>query len=85
MSRLDVLENDFWNAINSSPSEAERIANLMRDIQGPECELELADDGKCRHCGWDDATEWCEKTATEIYATSALPYPFPVDSEIYDH
>ena len=32
-----------------------------------------------------DATEWCEKTAMEIYATSALPYPFPVDSEIYDH
>ena len=32
-----------------------------------------------------DAAEWCEKTAMEIYATSALPYPFPVDSEIYDH
>ena len=32
-----------------------------------------------------DATEWCEKTAMGIYATSALPYPFPVDSEIYDH
>lgn len=32
-----------------------------------------------------DATEWCEKTAMEIYATSALPYSFPVDSEIYDH
>lgn len=32
MSRLDVLENDFWNAINSNPLEAERIADLMRDI-----------------------------------------------------
>ena len=32
-----------------------------------------------------DAAEWCEKTAMEVYATSALPYPFPVDSEIYDH
>ena len=52
MSRLDILENDFWNVINSNPLEAERIADLMRDIQCPECEL--TDDGKCRHCGWED-------------------------------
>ena len=57
MSRLDVLENDFWNVINSSLSEAERIAELIRDIQCPECELELTDDGTCRHCGWDDTNE----------------------------
>ena len=57
MSRLDVLENDFWNAINSNPLEAERIADLMRDIQCPECECELSDDGKCRHCGWEDINE----------------------------
>ena len=57
MSRLDVLENDFWNVINSSPSEAERIMELIRDTQCPECERELADDGKCRHCGWEDIDE----------------------------
>ena len=57
MGRLDVLENDFWNAINSNPLEAERIADLMRDIQCPECELELTDDGKCRHCGWENINE----------------------------
>lgn len=55
MSRLDVLENDFWNVINSSPSEAERIMELIRDIQCPE--RELADDGSCRHCGWEDTNE----------------------------
>ena len=48
----------------------------VRDAQGVRVSVQPSD---------RDATEWCEKTAMEIYATSALPYPFPVDSEIYDH
>ena len=70
MSRLDALENDFWNAINGNPSEAERIAELVRDATGVRVSVQPSDQ---------------DATATEIYATSALPYPFPVDSEIYDH
>ena len=44
---------------------------------------------ECYNCGeqveHQGCCDRCEKTAMEIYATSALPYPFPVDSEIYDH